>query len=71
MDFWRRAVGRFKREMITNESISYIMNITHTIKDGIKNKQLVWYGHVIQRMAQDRMPKQIIQRQPRGRRITR
>ena len=43
------------------------MGVTHTIIDDIKTKQLIWYGHV-QRMAENRLPKQILTWTPHGRR---
>ncbi|KAF2902316.1 hypothetical protein ILUMI_03870 [Ignelater luminosus] len=39
----------------------------HTITDEIRTKQLIWYGHV-QRMSEERLPKQILQWKPHGRR---
>jgi hypothetical protein len=41
------------------------MDVTHTIRDDVRNKQVIWYGHV-QRMADHRIPKQILNWQPRG-----
>ena len=38
-----------------------------TIIDDIKTKQLKWYGHV-QRMEEDRLPKQVLKWTPHGRR---
>lgn len=67
MDFWRRAAGRSKMERITNERIREIMNVRHTIVEDIKDKQLIWFGHV-QRMADTRIPKQIIGWKPGGKR---
>jgi hypothetical protein len=43
------------------------MDFTHTITDEVRNKQLIWYEHA-QRMADHRIPKQILNCQPRGRR---
>ena len=67
MDFWRRSAGKSRLERITNERIREIMEVKHTIVDDIKNSQLIWYGHV-QRMAEIRIPKQIINWKPAGRR---
>lgn len=57
MDFWRKAVGRSRMEKIGNDRIREIMDVERTIVDDIKNKQLIWFGHV-QRMADTRIPKQ-------------
>lgn len=67
MDYWRRAAGRSRRERVTNERIREVMGVTHTIVDDIRRRQLVWYGHV-RRMPEGRIPKQILDWQPRGRR---
>ncbi|XP_044760850.1 uncharacterized protein LOC123318297 [Coccinella septempunctata] len=66
MDFWRRAAGRSRTERIRNERIRDIMGIKHTIVDDIRTKQLVWFGHV-QRMPEDRIPKQTLLWKPLGR----
>ena len=67
MDFWRRAAGKSRIERVRNERIREIMEVRHTIVDDIKTKQLIWYGHV-QRMADNRLPKQILLWTPHGRR---
>jgi len=67
MDFWRRAAGKSKLERYTNERIREIMGVTHTIADEVRVKQLRWYGHV-QRMPEERLPKQIFKYTPQGRR---
>lgn len=67
MDFWRRAAGRSRMERITNNRIREIMKVDRTIMDDIKNKQLIWFGHV-QRMPETRLPKQALQWKPGGRR---
>ena len=66
MDFWSLA-GRIRRERVTNEKIREIMDVKHSLVDDIKTKQLIWYGHV-QRMSQERLPKQILEWSPRERR---
>jgi hypothetical protein len=43
------------------------MNVTRSLLDDIKTKQLQWYGHV-QRMEEGRLPKEVIKWRPRGRR---
>lgn len=67
MDFWRRSAGISRRDRITNERVREIMGVTHTIVDDIRTKQLSWYGHV-RRMPENRIPRQILEWQPRGRR---
>ena len=67
MDFWRRAAGKSRIEKMRNDRIREIMGVGHTIVDDIKTKQLIWYGHV-QRMAENRLPKQILLWTPQGRR---
>lgn len=67
MDFWRRSAGRSRMERVTNNRIREIMHVKHSIIDDIKNKQLIWFGHV-QRMPETRIPKQISQWRPAGRR---
>lgn len=64
-DFSRRAARRSRRERVTNERISEIMGLTHIITNDIKNKQLIWFGHV-QRMKAQRIPKQVLDSQPSG-----
>ncbi|CAG9828338.1 unnamed protein product [Diabrotica balteata] len=66
MDFWRRAAGKLKKDRIPNEIIREMMGVKHTIVDDIKTQQLIWYGHV-QRMPDDRIPKQIFTWTPQGR----
>lgn len=67
MDYWRRSAGKSRLERIRNERIREVMGIKHTIVEDIKIKQLKWYGHV-QRMSTERLPKQILQWTPTGRR---
>ena len=43
------------------------MDVTRSIFDGIKTKQLKWDGHV-QRMEGGRLPKQVMKWSPPGRR---
>lgn len=66
MDFWRKSVGKSRKERVTNERIRNIMGITHTLVDEVKTKQLIWFGHV-QRMKKERISKQLHWR-PQGRR---
>jgi hypothetical protein len=43
------------------------MNVTRSLLDDIKTKQLQWYGHV-QRMEGGRLPKDVMKGRPPGRR---
>jgi hypothetical protein len=43
------------------------MNVTRSLLDDMKTKQLQWYGHV-QRMEQVRLPKEVMKWRPPGRR---
>ena len=67
MDFWRRSAGISRRDHVRNERVREIMDAKETIVHEIMTKQLVWYGHV-QRMADDRLPKKILEYVPPGRR---
>ena len=67
MDFWRRSAGISRRERIRNERVREIMGVEKDIVHDIRSKQLVWYGHV-RRMADDRLPKQVFDWVPPGRR---
>jgi hypothetical protein len=42
-------------------------NVTRSLLDDIKTKQLQWYGHV-QRMVEGRLPKEVMEWRPSGRR---
>lgn len=67
MDFWRRSAGISRRERVRNERVREIMGVEGTIVHDIMTKQLVWYGHV-QRMADTRLPKKVLEWVPPGRR---
>jgi hypothetical protein len=43
------------------------MNVTRSLLEDIKTKQLKWYGHV-QRMEERRVPKKVMKWSPLGRR---
>ena len=66
MDFWRRSAGITRRDHVRNERVHEIMDAKQTIVHEIMTKQLVWYGHV-QRMADDRLPKKVLDWVPPGR----
>ena len=58
MDFWRRSARISRKDKIRNTIIKQKMNVTRSLLDDIKTKQLKWYGHV-QRMEQGRLPKKL------------
>ena len=43
------------------------MDVTRSLVDDIKTKQLQWYGNV-QRMEEERLPKEVMKWRPPGRR---
>jgi len=56
MDFWRRSARISRKDKIINTVIKQKMNVTRSLLDDIKIKQLQWYGHV-QRMEEGRLTK--------------
>ena len=46
MDFWRRSARISKKDKIRNNIIKQEMNVTRSLLEDIKTKQLKWYGHV-------------------------
>ena len=56
MDFWRRSGRISRKDKIRNNIIKQKMNVTRSLLEDIKTKQLKWYGHV-QRMGEGRLPK--------------
>jgi hypothetical protein len=51
MDFWRRSARISRKDKIRNNVIKEKMNVTRSLLDDVKTKQLQWYGHV-QRMEE-------------------
>ena len=49
MDFWRRSARISMKDKIRNAIIKQKVNVTRSVLDDIKTKQLKWYGNV-QRM---------------------
>ena len=70
MDFWRRSARIPRKDKIRNNIIKQKMNVTMSLLEDIKTKQLKWYGHV-QRMEEGRLPKKVMKWSPPGRRKTR
>ena len=46
MDFWRRSTRICRKDKIRNNIIKQKMNVTRSLLEDIKTKQLKWYGHV-------------------------
>ena len=67
MDFWRHSARISRKEKIRNNVIKQKMNVTRSLLEDIKSKQLKWYGHV-QRMEEGRLPKEVMKWSPPGRR---
>jgi hypothetical protein len=66
MDFWRRSARISRKDKIWNNIIKK-RNVTRSLLDDIKTKQLQRYGHV-QRMEVGRLPKEVMKWRPPGRR---
>jgi len=58
MDFWRRSARISRKDKMRNNIIKQKMNVTRSLLEDIKTKQLKWYGHV-QRMEEGRLPKMV------------
>ena len=65
MDFWRRSARISGKDKIRNNIIKQQMNVTRSLSEDIKTKQLQWYGHV-QRMGEGRLPKKVLKWRPSG-----
>jgi hypothetical protein len=65
MDFWRRSVGKSRKEKIRNGIIRVIMEMGKNILEVTEQKRLRWFGHV-KRMPGDRLPRKILEREPEG-----
>jgi hypothetical protein len=66
MDFWQPSARITRKDKIRNNIIKK-MNVTKSLLNDIKTKQLQWYGHV-QRMEKERLPKEVMKWRPSGRR---
>ena len=67
MDFWRRSAHISRKDKIRNNVIKKKINVTRSLLEDIKTKQLQWYGRV-QRMEEGRIPKEVLEWRPSGRR---
>jgi len=65
MDFRRRSARISRKDKIRNTIIKQKMNVTRSLLDDIKTKQLQWYGHV-QRMEEGRLTKEVMKWRPPG-----
>ena len=67
MDFWRLSARISRKDKIRNNIIKQKINVTRSLLEDIKTKQLKWYGHV-QRMEEGRLPKKVMKWSPPVRR---
>jgi hypothetical protein len=67
MDFWRRPARNFRKDKIRNTVTKQRMNVTRSLLEDIKTRQLQWYGHV-HRMEDGRLPKEVMILRRPGRR---
>jgi hypothetical protein len=67
MDSWRRSARISRKDKIRNNIKKQKMNVTRSLLDVIKTKQLQWYGHV-QRVEEGTLPKEVMKWRPPGRR---
>jgi hypothetical protein len=44
MDFWRRSARISRKDKMRNNVIKKKMNVTRSLLDDVKTKQLQWYG---------------------------
>jgi len=68
MNMYNNISARISRkDKIRNNIIKQIMNVTRSLLEDIKTKQLKWCGHV-QRIDEGRLPKKVMKWSPPGRR---
>jgi hypothetical protein len=65
MDFWRRSTRISRKDKIRNNIIKQKMNVTRSLLDEIKTKQLQCYGY-FQGTEEGRLPKEIMKWRPPG-----
>ena len=65
MAFRRQSARISRKDKIRNTIVKQKMNVTRSLLDGIKTKQLKWYGHV-QRMEEGRLSKEVMKWSPPG-----
>jgi hypothetical protein len=65
MDFWRPSARISRKDKIKNNIIKQKINVTRSVLDDIRTKQLQWYRHV-QRMEEGRLPIKVMKWRPSG-----
>ena len=63
VDFWRRSARISRKDKIRNNIIKQKMNVTMSLLEDIKTKQLKSYGH-IKRMKEGRLQKKSYEMEP-------
>jgi hypothetical protein len=58
MDFWQHSARISRKDQIRNTTIKQTMNVTRSVLDDTKIKQLQWYRHV-QGMEEGRLQKKL------------
>ncbi|PSN37327.1 hypothetical protein C0J52_20873 [Blattella germanica] len=64
MKFYRRIMGKTRRDRIRNDRIRESLK-QESVKQKLEKRQLKWFGHVV-RMDERRKPKQIIEARVEG-----
>ena len=67
MDLWRRSERISRKDKIRNNNIKQKLNVTRSLLEDTKTKQLQWHEHV-QRMEKGRLPEKILKWRLSGRR---
>ena len=67
MDFWRRSARISRKHKIRNTITKQKINITRSLLEDIKIRQLQGYGHV-QRREETRLTREVMKWSPPGRR---
>jgi hypothetical protein len=65
MDFWRPSARISRKDKIRNNIIKQKINVTRSLLDDIRTKQLQWYRRV-QRMENGRLPIEVMKWRPPG-----
>jgi hypothetical protein len=65
MDFWRRSALISSKDKIRNNVIKEKINVTRSLLDDVKTKQLQLYGHV-RSLGEGRLPKMVLEWRPSG-----
>jgi hypothetical protein len=68
MDSFRRSVGISRKDKVWNDEIR-LMGVDRNSIQELQSQHLIWYGHV-QRMVDNRLPKQAMQWKPPWRKKT-